>query len=166
VRYKNPNMLRKTLEQQLEESFRYLPNPFAKLAFLTTVRDPYTGRYMHEGWCTVGAVDEIHETLRRAHRNVFEYICTLPLLELCGHMTSYFRTLAAPSADTMRLWRELECYREMMPQGSCVAEREFFVSQMRTALNAVITAPEWIQKRLAASRFLPPDQQFRRHLDN
>ena len=156
----------KSLEDHLDRSFEYLPTAFAKLAFLTTVRDPYTGTYLHEGWLSVGSADEIHRVLRNAHNEVFEFVCSMPVLQLCGELKGYLAGLSVPVQATVRLWSELENYREMIPEGVCAEAREFFGSQMRAALEVLTTAPDWAQRELSSWRFLPPGQQFRRHLDN
>ena len=159
-------MIHRTIEQHLEVALDHLPSSFAKLAFLAAVRDPYTGRYLHEGWTLAGSRDEIHETLRRAHQEMFEFVCSMPMPELCAELNRYFRGLSSPFEQTVQVWTEVESYRDMMPQGLCVEEREFFVSQMRIAMKVLITAPDWAQREVTSWRFLQPDQRFRRHLEN
>jgi hypothetical protein len=159
-------VIHKTVEQHLEVALEHLPTSFAKLAFLAAVRDPYTGRYLHEGWALAGSREEIHETLRRAHEEVFELVCSMPMPQLCAELSRYFSELALPFEESVGVWSEAESYRDMMPQGICAEEREFFVLQMRRALAVLITAPDWAQREVTSWRFLQPDQQFRRHLEN
>lgn len=159
-------MRMRSLEENLELSFRHLPTAFAKLAFLSTVRDPYTGKYLHEGWTLIESSEEIHNLLRDTHREVFEFVCSMPMARLCGELRGYLRSFSAPWQDTVRLWNELESYREMIPQGVCNEEREFFISQMRVALEVLGQAPDWAQRELSSWQFLQLDQQLRRHLEN
>jgi hypothetical protein len=84
----------------------------------------------------------------------------------CAEVDGYLRSLPSSWEETLRVWRELESYREMIPQGICVEEREFFVSQMHVALDVLSTAPDWPRRELSSWRFLPPAQQLRRHLEN
>jgi hypothetical protein len=156
----------RTLEENLELSFKHLPTAFAKLAFLSTVRDPYTGKYLHEGWTLIRCSEEIHSFLRDAHREVFEFVCSMPIARLCGELRDYLRSFSTPWQDTIGLWNELESYREMIPQGVCIEEREFFISQMQVALQVLAQAPDWAQRELSSWQFLPPAQQLRRHLEN
>jgi hypothetical protein len=159
-------MRMRTLGENLTLSFDHLPTAFAKLAFLSTVRDPYTGRYLHEGWASMGSSEEIHRLLRDTHREVFEFVCSMPIPRLCGELHNYLRSLSTPWEETIRVWNELETYREMIPQGICFEEREFFTSQMHVALDILAKAPDWAQRELSSWRFLPPAQQLRRHLEN
>lgn len=159
-------MIRKTIEQHLEAALDQLPTSFAKLAFLAAVRDPYTGRYLHEGWTSLASQEEIHKTLRRAHEEIFDLVCSMPMPELCAELNSYFSAASVPFGESVRVWSELESYRKMMPLGVCAEEREFFLSQMRLAMNVLITAPDWARREVTSWQFLQPDQQFRRHLEN
>ena len=156
----------RSLEENLELSFRHLPTAFAKLAFLSTVRDPYTGKYLHEGWTLIRSSEEIHSFLRKTHHELFEFVCSMPIARFCGELGGYLCSLSAPRQDIIRLWNELESYREMIPQGVCIEEREFFTSQMHVALEVLDQAPDWAQRELSSWQFLPPAQQLRRHLEN
>lgn len=159
-------MRMRTLEESLTLSFDHLPTAFAKLAFLSTVRDPYTGKYLHEGWTSMGSSEEIHRLLRGAHHEIFQFVCGMPIPRLCSELHNYLRSLSTPWEETIRVWNELETYREMIPQGICLEEREFFISQMHVALDVLATAPDWVQRGLSSWRFPQPAQQLRRHLEN
>lgn len=160
-------MIPKKLEEHLDLTLNCLPTSFSQLAFLSSVRDPYNGRYLHEGWVSLASPDEVHEVLRRLHQEVFELALRLPLLALCGELKRYLESLSESREETARLWMELESYREMTPQGVSAVAREFFFSQMRAALAVVITAPEWSRIPVQISSQHPPlVPQFQRHLDN
>jgi hypothetical protein len=156
----------RSLPRELESSLDHLPTAFSKLAFLTAVRDPYTGRYLHEGWVSMGSAEEIHRLLWDTHQELFEFVCSMPIPRLCGELHNYLRSLCKPLEELVRVWNELESYREMIPQGVCFEGREFFTSQMRVALEILAKAPDWAERELSSWRFLPPDQQLRRHLEN
>jgi len=156
----------KTLEEHLELTFAQLSTPFAKLAFLAAVRDPYTGKYAHEGWASISSPETIHEALRAAHLEVFEFLCSMSITQFCAELAGYLRMAGAPLITAVRAWIELEVFREMVPQGICVEERAFFVSQVQIALEVLAIAPNWAPRELASWRFLPPDQRFRHHLGN
>lgn len=156
----------RSVEDHLELAFEHLPSAFAKLSFLTTVRDPYTGRYLHEGWTLADSPEEIHKLLRSTHNELFEFVCGLSIGQLCSQLDGYLRTLPVPCERAISLWNELESYREMIPEGTCVAERDFFASQMQIALDVLANAPEWVRRDQSSWRFQPPLQQFPRHLEN
>jgi len=136
-------MLVHTIEDELALTLNVLPTAFSKLSFLTTVRDPHTGRYLHEGWLPWSSRDEIHELLRKAHEEVFENVLNLTMPLLCGELRSYLDSISDSCERTARFWLELESYREMVPEGVCVQAHDFFHSQMRMSLKVLLTAPDW-----------------------
>jgi hypothetical protein len=160
-------MIPKKLEEHLELTLNCLPTSFSQLAFFASVRDPYNGRYLHEGWLSLESADKVHEVLRRLHQEVFELVLRLPVRLLCGELRRYLESLSESREETVRLWQELESYREMTPQGAPGLSRELFVSQMRTALAVLLSAPDWPQiPARSSSQHQPLVPQFQRHLDN
>ncbi len=144
-------MLLQALENELALTLNSLPTTFSKLSFLTTVRDPYTGRYLHEGWLVCSSEHEIHQLLRKTHEEIFELVLNLTMPLLCGELKRYLDSFSEARERTVRLWLELESYREMIPEGVCAEARELFVSQMRTSLNVLLTAPNWPQIMVLSS---------------
>lgn len=160
-------MIRPDIEQQLELTFSYLPTWFARLAFLASVRDAYTGKYLHEGWSTLAPSEKVHDVLQRAHRQVFDLVLRMPLLEFCGELRRYLESLTASERQTVALWLELETYRDMVPEGASEVAKAFFLSQMKLALKTLLMAPDWLEipARAASPRqqlVLPP----RPHLEH
>jgi len=132
------------VEQHLEQALEYLSAALAQLAFLSSVRDTNTGRYLHEGWYYCASPEEVHRVLQRAHREAFDRVLDLSLAELCQELVGYFRTESRGGAEqpAARVWQELEPYREMIPQGCSALDRELFLSQLRSALEVLVIPPE------------------------
>ena len=144
------------LEHYLSRSLDSLEGPLAQLVFLTSLRDPYTGRYLHEGWATIVPVASVHSTLRDAHHNAFESAVTLMLPNLCNELRRHFRSLGEQESRVARLWLDTEPYHEMIPEGCPQLSRMFFISQVRAALEILLRAPNW--KFLAEPIALPFQQ--------
>lgn len=160
-------MFLKSVEDQLELAFTYLPTCFSRLAFLASVRDPYTGRYLHEGWAVQSSVEHVHEILRQTHKDVFNLVLNMPLTRFCGELKGYLESLAGKQERTISLWLELQSYRDMIPEGVSHSSRAFFLSQIKVALKVLLRTPEWspIQAQSASLHpllVLPPPQ----HLEN
>ena len=156
-------MILKSVEEQLELTFTYLPTCFSRLAFLASVRDSYTGRYLHEGWATQSSVEEVHEILRRSHKDVFSLLLRMSLTKFCGELKGYLESSGRLQQRTMTLWLETESYRDMIPEGVSRVSRAFFLSQIKTGLKVLIASPEWplIEARSASLHpllVLPPRQ--------
>ena len=160
-------MLVDKLNRQVRHTFSYLPTPFSQLSFLTSLRDPYTGRYLHEGWYWVGSADEVHVSLRRVHEETFELVMKLPLVEVCRELRRHFESVGKPEESSARLWLNLEPYREMIPEGCSELERSLFLSQMKTALTILLSVPRWpLLQEPDAWPSQPPAPQSRPHRDN
>jgi hypothetical protein len=124
----------------MQRALGALPTPFQQLVFLASLRDSYSGRYLHEGWATVVSADEIHRALRQAHLDCFDEILKLPLTALCGQLQQHFASLGEEERKVAALWLETEPHRDTIPAGASRLEREFFLSQMRAALAVLASA--------------------------
>ena len=160
-------MILKSVEDEVELTFTYLPTCFSRLAFLASVRDSYTGRYLHEGWAMQSSAEQVHEILRRKHKDVFNLVLNMPLVTVCGELKGYLESLANAQQRTMTLWLELESYRDMLPEGISRVSRAFFLSQIKMALKVLLTIPQWpltqAQPASLHPLLVPPLQ---RHLKN
>jgi hypothetical protein len=159
LRYKLRNVLPEKLARQLDYSLESLTTPFARLVFLASLRDPYTGQYLHEGWGMIATVMDIHQALEKAHREIFSAVVALPLADVCKELGRHFVSLGQRQAEIATLWLEIEPYREMIPQGCSSVERSLFVAQIRLALEALKRLPELGgDQEPAASQPQPPGQ--------
>jgi hypothetical protein len=131
-----------------------LPTPFSRLVFLTSLRDQYTGQYVHQGWATISSAEEVSAALGKMHRQVFEIVAVLPLLDLCQEVRKHFDSLGEAELQTASFWLETEPYYEMIPAGYPPLARKLFISQIRLALEVLVKAPKW--RYLEASTASPP----------
>jgi hypothetical protein len=132
-----------SVSRYLLHAMSALPTPFARLIFLTSMRDHYTGHYTHEGWATVSSSEEVSAALGQMHRHVFEIVATLPLLELCREIRRHFESLGEAEFPTARFWLETEPFHEMVPAGYPQLARKLFISQIRLALEILVRSPKW-----------------------
>src|SRR5579862_4534516 len=106
-----------TVSRYLMHAMSVLPSAFARLIFLTSMRDHYTGQYFHDGWAGESSPEEVNATLGQMHRQVFETVTSLPLLDLCREIRGHFESLGETELRTANFWIETEPYREMVPSG-------------------------------------------------
>ena len=137
-------MLReKPMSRYLQNLLDGLPSVFVQLVFLSSLRDPYTGHYLHEGWANVFSPEEVNRAIRETHRSVFEAVVNLSLMDLSRELRKHFDSLGQVEVRVANLWLETEPYYEMIPEGCSVLARRFFISQFRSALQVLIQAPGW-----------------------
>jgi hypothetical protein len=160
--------------QEIERLKRYIENAvksaetdFERLVFLGSLRDAYTGRYLHEGLSGIALAGEVHSTLERSHRLLFASVLRLPVLNLSRELRSHFRKCSEPERETSMRWLDLEPFRDLIPANCPSPLRAIFISQVRTALEILCRAPHW--EELAVQDASPPPQpgqQFQLHWIN
>lgn len=115
-----------------------LSGSFERLVFLASIRDVYTGHYMHEGWAQIADAQDVHDAAHDMHGAVFSGVIELPLKRLVEELKLHFRALGGSGQEMAEAWLQAEPFREMMPAGCTLMEREFFVSQMKLALAVIV----------------------------
>lgn len=132
-----------SLSRYVRRALDSLPSPFAQLVFLASLRDPYTGHYLHEGWASISSPAEVNRALRMTHQSIFESVVDLPLLALCKELRRHFASLGETEQRAAKLWLETEPYYELIPEKCPLIPRKFFISQLRLALEVLVRAPDW-----------------------
>jgi hypothetical protein len=146
------------IPQYLGQVFDSLPSPFAQLAFLASLRDPYTGHYVHEGWATVCSPAQLNVTLRDAHQNVFASVADLSLVDVSRELRRHFKSISEGERRVATLWLDTKPYYEMIPEGCSSLSRKYFISQVHVALELLIHAPSWeyLDEPTSSLNHLPP----------
>lgn len=146
------------LKHYIAQAVRSADTPFAALIFFGSLRDAYSGRYIHEGWGQTGSAEEIHSALSDTHQLAFNSVLRLSLVELTKQLRLHFQALNQRERETSMRWLDAEPFRELIPQGCSVVWRELFVSEVKTALEVLCRVPEWPELAVpAASPLRRPD---------
>jgi len=132
-----------SLKRYIAQAVHSAGTSFAALVFFGSLRDAYSGRYLHEGWGQVSSAEEIHFVLRETHQSVFNSVLRLSLTDLSKQLRIHFQSLDQPERDTSVWWLEVEPFRDLIPQGCALVLRELFVSKVKTALGVLCHAPQW-----------------------
>lgn len=146
----------------LDKSLGALPNSFAQLIFLSSLFDSYSGRYLHEGWVSLADSGQIHRLLQQRHHAVLADVMDLSVADLAGQIQEHLKEHGSQSRIA-RMWLETEPFREMIPAGCSTLEREFFISQVRTALELLRRSLTVVPHPVSASRPQSPARQSLSH---
>lgn len=133
----------------IDQAVQSADTPFAGLVFLGSLRDAYSGRYVHEGWGHMASAEEVHSALRETHTSLFNVVVRLSLADLSKQLRSHFQALNQPERETSVWWLEIEPFRDLIPQGCSAVLRELFVSKVKTALEVLCHAPAWSELAVA-----------------
>lgn len=144
------------LARQIDRSLAGLPGELARVVYLASLRDSYSGRYIHEGLATVGSENGVHAALLERHRAAFARASALSIDALCDQLLEHFASLSDTPQETAKMWLELEPFREVFPMGASELEREFFLSQMRAALSVLVALKLGVPQASDASPPPPP----------
>ena len=149
----------RSLKCYIAQAVHSADTPFAALVFFGSLRDAYSGQYLHEGWGQMASAEEIHSVLRETHQSLFDSVVRLSLIDLSKQLRMHFQSLNQPERETSVWWLEVEPFRDLIPQGCSVVVRELFVSEVKTALEVLCHAPGWSE--LAAPAASPQRQPDR-----
>lgn len=150
----------RSLKHYIAQAVHSADTPFAALVFFGSLRDAYSGHYLHEGWGQIASAEEIHSVLRETHQSSFNSVLRLSLIDLSKQLRMHFQSLNQTERETSVWWLEVEPFRDLIPQGCSVVSRELFVSKVKTALEVLCHASGWSE--LAVERAASPEQQLDR----
>ena len=152
----------RSLKRYIAQAVHSADTPLAALVFFGSLRDAYSGRYLHEGWGQMASAEEIHSVLSETHQSLFNSVVRLSLIDLSKQLRMHFQALNQPERETSVRWLEVEPFRDLIPQGCSVVVRELFVSEVKTALEVLCHAPEWSELAVPAAPAALPQRQLDR----
>jgi len=150
----------RSLKRYIAQAVHSADTPLAALMFFGSLRDAYSGHYLHEGWGQMASPEEIHSVLSETHQSLFNSVVRLSLIDLSKQLRMHFQSLNQPERETSVRWLEVEPFRDLIPQGCSAVVRELFVSEVKTALEVLCHAPEWSELALAPAAL--PQRQLDR----
>jgi hypothetical protein len=112
-------MWRKTLAQ--------IPTVFGRLAYLSALRDPATGRYSHEALARLLGPEDADRTLCNSHHQVFSVWLGFSLAEQKADLDDYLGTAGSP--------RYALHYRDLVPPTARDVERQLYLTDLETLLE-------------------------------
>ena len=146
----------RSLKRYVAQAVHSADTPLAALVFFGSLRDAYSGHYLHEGWGQMASVEEIHSVLLETHQTLFDSVLRLSLVDLSNQLRMHFQSLNQPERETCVRWLEVEPFRDLIPIGCSVVVRELFVSEVKTALEVLCHAPEWSELAVAPAALPQP----------
>ena len=152
------------IENQARRTLSSLPSVVSQLIWLASLRDIYTGGYLHEGWTTLASPQEVDRMAREIHSQALGGVVELKLETLCRQLLEHFESHGGSVRELAEVWLETESFRVMLPRDCSPVERSLFISQMRTALAVLMRSPDLsVLSEPTASQLPPPDQPLPPH---
>jgi len=116
-----------------------------RLVYLSSTRDYNTGEYQHAGLADRYGTAAAQKALARCHDAVFQGVVEAGLRDLVGQLKVYIASTGAEQEKVLDAWRRLQAYRVLVPAGCDDWSADYFVSNVKIALEAVrveTAAPE------------------------
>jgi hypothetical protein len=126
---------RRVIQDFTSTTLAMIPSTFARLAYMASLRDLSSGRYLHAGLAALYQPEAVQQALEQCHAEIFERILESPLEEQAGDLRAYLEATEAGIAVRVANWRRLEAYRTLLPVESPDYLRELFCSNIRALLE-------------------------------
>ena len=104
-----------------------IPTHFGRLVFLSSLRDPLTGRYAHPPLSQIVGGDITDRTLCHSHHQVFSEWLSFPLAQQKADLDEYLVASDAPL--------DLAHYRDIAPGTAHQVERQLYLTDLETLLE-------------------------------
>ena len=115
-----------------------IPATFGRLVYLSSLRDFNTGAYKHFGLARQHSPGDIDAACRRCHYQSFLEWLSFTLEGKKADLDLYLVTLNANKRTVLETWVREKPYRNLIPMGASIAERDLFNSDLAALLGLLI----------------------------
>jgi len=112
-----------------------IPGLFARLAYLTSLRDLSSGRYEHAGLSALYPDAAVQESLQLCHEQIFERILEAPLSVQREDLRACLAGMEGGLYGAVSHWRRNEAYRLLQPEAAPDYLKDLFCSNLRALLE-------------------------------
>ncbi len=112
-----------------------IPSLLGRLVYLSSLRDPNSGRYYHHGLAQLFGDREADQTLRQSHVDTFASWLLLRLEEQKQELEDYLSTLPEDRATVAENWLRMAPYRSFLPAEARETDRRLFESDLAVVLE-------------------------------
>jgi hypothetical protein len=118
---------------------------FAKLVYLSSLRDFSTGKYYHHGLAHSFSESAASAALTLSHQRVFYDLSAAPLESLVAQIERFLRSSPEDCDEILRAWEKLEVYRVTVPCDCDELTAALFRSNVKIAM-ALLKSHRLIQE--------------------
>jgi len=129
---------RAVIEDFSSRTLAAITTDFARLHYVSSLKDGITGRYEHEGLLSLYPENSVQSGLAHCHEELFSRILETPLQRQAGDLRACLDAAGDQFWDVVEEWRENESIDEMCPQGMPNYLHDMFRSNM-SALLAIFS---------------------------
>ena len=112
-----------------------IPGQFARLTYVSSLRDLSSGRYEHAGLAALYPDAAIQQALQLCHEQIFERILETPLSSQQEDLRAFLAGMEGGLPGAVSHWRRMEAYRVFLPESAPDYLKELFCSNLRALLE-------------------------------
>ena len=118
-----------------------LPSQFGRLVYLSSLRDPNTGRYNHHGLAAIFGEEEANAAMRQSHEEIFAMWLESNMAQQKEDLDLYVAGLEPERKRVVETWTRLEPYRNLPPAAADPLEKKLFLTDLETLLSLMRNEP-------------------------
>ncbi len=126
---------RRVIEDFTARTLATIPSDYARLVYLSSLRDLASGRYRHEGLAAVYPEESVQQALAHCQEEVFLRILETPLEQQEWDLRSCLGGLEGDFWGVVSRWQELDFHRVLLPLGVQGYLQDLFCSNLRALLG-------------------------------
>jgi hypothetical protein len=112
-----------------------IPGHFARLAYVSSLRDLSSGRYEHAGLAALYPDEPLQQALQLCHEQIFERVLESPLSSQEEDLRNCLAGMEGGIQAAVTHWSSMESYRMLMPEQSPGYLKDLFCSNLRALLE-------------------------------
>ncbi len=126
---------RRIIEDFTLNTLAAIPNVFARLIYVSSLRDLSTGKYEHEGLAALYPPEAIQQALAKCHEEIFLRILETPLPIQEEILRDCLEKMSGGLSSASKHWQQMEAYRVLIPERVPDYLKELFCSNLRALLE-------------------------------
>ena len=126
---------RRVVQDFTVNSLAGIPGPYARLIYVSSLRDLSSGRYEHQGLAALYPEEAVQQALELCHEQIFERILEMPLEKQLEDLRDCLKAMEGELPAVVSHWRQLEPYRVLLPEHAPGYLKELFFSNLRALLE-------------------------------
>ena len=130
---------RSVIEDFTSRTLAAIPSDYGRLYYVSSLKNPDTGRYQHDGLADLYSEDSVQDALAQCHAEIFSRILEAPLRDQERDLRKCIEVAGDKFWAVVESWRESRFFRTMCPEGLPDYLDDLFCSNMG-ALLAIFSA--------------------------
>ena len=123
------------VEDFTSRTLAVIPSDFGRLYYVSSLKDPKTGRYTHDGLMDLYSENSVQAALGQCHEELFSRILETPLRDQERDLRKCLDAAGDEFWSIVESWRESRYYQTMCPQGLPDYLNDLFCSNMGALLE-------------------------------